>query len=155
VARNYPSPFFIFQFTYLFSIKFLYFFIISSVFPYFNLFVSIFIQSYVNSNLHVSTLYLCMKTVILILYKKNDVAMRHDCKVDNRGKQLLDLCIGSKLRFLNGRMWGDSYGKFTCIKPSGSSVVDYVIMTHVRKFTRKHIIFSSFRFYPHFIRLSL
>jgi hypothetical protein len=79
----------------------------------------------------------------------------HDCKVDNRGKKLLDLCIGSKLRFLNGRMWGDSYGKFTCIKPSGSSVVDYVIMTHVRKFTRKHIIFSSFRFYPHFIRLSL
>jgi hypothetical protein len=53
----------------------------------------------------------------------------HDCKVDNRGKKLLDLCIGSKLRFLNGRMWGNSYGKFTCIKPSGSSVVDYVIMS--------------------------
>ena len=63
-----------------------------------------------------------MKTIILILYKKNDV-------VDNRGKQLLDLYIGSKLRFLNGRMWGDSYRKFTCIKPSGSSVVDYVIMS--------------------------
>ena len=31
--------------TYLFSIKYLYFFIISSLFPYFNLFVSIFIQS--------------------------------------------------------------------------------------------------------------
>jgi hypothetical protein len=31
----------------LFSIKFLYFFIISSLFPYFNLFMSIFIQSYV------------------------------------------------------------------------------------------------------------
>ena len=32
-----PLPFFfIFQFTYLFSIKFLYFFIISSLFPYFN-----------------------------------------------------------------------------------------------------------------------
>lgn len=67
-------------------------------------------------------IYLCMKTIILILYKKNDV-------VDNRGKQLLDLCIGSKLRFLNGRMWGDSYRKFTCIKPSGPSVVDYVIMS--------------------------
>ena len=37
-----------FLFTNLFSIKFLYFFIISSLFPYFNLFVSIFIQSYVN-----------------------------------------------------------------------------------------------------------
>ena len=45
-----------FLFTNLFSIKFLYFFIISSHFPYFNLFVSIFIQSYVNIKLHVSTL---------------------------------------------------------------------------------------------------
>ena len=48
-----PPPF---LFTNLFSIKFLYFFIISSLFPYFNLFVSIFIQSYVNIKLHVSTL---------------------------------------------------------------------------------------------------
>jgi hypothetical protein len=46
-----------FLFTNLFSIKFLYFFIISSLFPCFNLFVSIFIQSYVNIKLHVSTLY--------------------------------------------------------------------------------------------------
>ena len=59
VARNYPPPFFFnFLFTYLFSIKFLYIFIISSRFPYFNLFVSIFIQSYVNSNLHMSTQYI-------------------------------------------------------------------------------------------------
>ena len=41
-------PFSNFLFTNLFSIKFLYFFIISSLFPYFNLFVSIFIQSYLN-----------------------------------------------------------------------------------------------------------
>jgi len=53
-----PPPLFSnFLFTNLFSIKFLYFFIISSLFPYSNLFVSISIQSYVNSNLHVSTLY--------------------------------------------------------------------------------------------------
>ena len=38
-------PFFNFLFTYLFSIKFLYFFIISSLVPYFDLFVPIFIQS--------------------------------------------------------------------------------------------------------------
>ena len=56
-------PIFNFLFTYLFSIKFLYFFNISSRFPYFNLFVSIFIQSFVNSNLHVSILY------ILIIHK--------------------------------------------------------------------------------------
>jgi hypothetical protein len=41
-------PFSNFLFTNLFSIKFRYFFIISSLFPYFNLFVSIFIQSYAN-----------------------------------------------------------------------------------------------------------
>ena len=58
-----PPPPFNFLLTYLFSIKFLYFFIISSLFPYFNLFVSIFIQSYVNRNLHVSTQY------ILIIHK--------------------------------------------------------------------------------------
>jgi hypothetical protein len=52
-----PPPFFSnFLFTNLFSIKFLYFFIILSLFPYFNLFVSIFIQSYANIKLHVSTL---------------------------------------------------------------------------------------------------
>jgi hypothetical protein len=45
VARTTPVSNFLF--TNLFSIKFLYFFIISSFFPYFNLFVSIFIQSYV------------------------------------------------------------------------------------------------------------
>ena len=52
-----PPPFFNFLFAYLFSIKLLYFFIISFLLPYFNLFVSIFMQSYVNSNLHVSILY--------------------------------------------------------------------------------------------------
>ena len=50
-------PFSNFLFTNLSSIKFLYFFIISSLFPYFNFFVSIFIQSYVNIKLQVSTLY--------------------------------------------------------------------------------------------------
>ena len=50
-------PFSNFLFTNLFSIKFLYFFIISPLFfPYFNLFVSIFIQSYVNIKLNVSSL---------------------------------------------------------------------------------------------------
>ena len=49
-------PFSNFLFANLFSIRFLYFFIISSLFPYLNLFVSIFIQSYANVKLHVSTL---------------------------------------------------------------------------------------------------
>ena len=58
MARITTPLFFNFLLTYLCSIKFLYFFIISSIFPYFNLFVSIFIQSYANSNLDVSILYI-------------------------------------------------------------------------------------------------
>jgi hypothetical protein len=60
-----------FLFPNLFSIKFLYFFIISSLFPYFNLFVSIFIQSYVNIKLHVSTQYMMsiiLRTVFIYFY---------------------------------------------------------------------------------------
>jgi hypothetical protein len=55
LGPGFTPPFSNFLFTNLFSMKFLYFFIISSLFPYFNLFVSIFIQSYVNIKLHVST----------------------------------------------------------------------------------------------------
>ena len=55
VTQTYHPLFSNFLFTNLFSIKFLYFLIISSLFPYFNLFVSIFIQSYVNIKLHVLT----------------------------------------------------------------------------------------------------
>ena len=62
VARTYPPPPFFLTFCLdLFSIKFLYFFIISSLFPYFNLFVSIFIQSYVNIKLHVSKMIYCFE----------------------------------------------------------------------------------------------
>jgi hypothetical protein len=52
VARNYhPPPFSNFLFTYLFSIKFLYFVIIKFhlFFPYFNLFLSIFMYKIVNN----------------------------------------------------------------------------------------------------------
>lgn len=50
-----------------------------------------------------------------------------DNKLDDRGKQLNDLCISSGLRILNGRSLGDLFGKFTCQTPNGASVVDYVI----------------------------
>ena len=38
-----------------------------------------------------------------------------------------EFCIPSRLRILNGRTLGDLYGKFTCQKPTGASVVDYFI----------------------------
>ena len=67
-----PLSFFIFLFAYLFSITVLYFFIISSLFSYFILFVPIFIQSYVNTNLHVSTLYIYIYIYILVIHKERN-----------------------------------------------------------------------------------
>ena len=50
-----------------------------------------------------------------------------DSKLDSRGKELLDFCIGNNLRILNGGIRGDSLGNFTCFNVHGQSVVDYVI----------------------------
>ncbi|CAG2249773.1 unnamed protein product [Mytilus edulis] len=52
-----------------------------------------------------------------------------DLITDSRGKNLLEFCIGNQLRILNGRMCGDSTGKFTCFKPNGCSVVDYALVS--------------------------
>ena len=51
-----------------------------------------------------------------------------DKKVNNYGKELIDLCISSRLRILNGRIGMDKeQGTFTCGTPRGSSVVDYSV----------------------------
>ena len=52
-----------------------------------------------------------------------------DNTVDQRGKDLLEFCICNQIRILNGRCFGDSSGNFTCIKPNGCSVVDYVLVS--------------------------
>ena len=62
-----------------------------------------------------------------------------DSKLDSKGKELLDFCIGNNLRILNGRILGDSLGNFTCFNVHGQSVVDYVIaseevLSHVLTF---------------------
>ena len=44
-----------------------------------------------------------------------------------QGLNLLDLCISSQLRILNGRYVGDSLGYFTCLTVNGLSSVDYAI----------------------------
>ena len=45
----------------------------------------------------------------------------------SRGEMLLDLCIKSRLRILNGRILGDTQGKFTAYCSLGSSVIDYML----------------------------
>ena len=53
--------------------------------------------------------------------------LNQDLEVNNRGKDLIDLCTTASLRILNGRKPGDSLGHFTCFKYNGSSTVDYGI----------------------------
>ena len=50
-----------------------------------------------------------------------------DKTLDDRGKHLLELCIGGQLRILNGRKVGDLMGYHTSYQYNGSSTVDYGI----------------------------
>ena len=63
-------------------------------------------------------------------YTSNEVWPRvsEDKKVNNYGKELIDHCISSRLRILNGRIGMDrEQGAFTCVIPKDSSVVDYSV----------------------------
>lgn len=66
----------------------------------------------------------------LPLYHNYDVDSHSMCRqskdtiVDTRGKSLIDICVGNQLRILNGRCFGDMFGRNTCFTPNGCSVVD-------------------------------
>lgn len=47
-----------------------------------------------------------------------------DRTFNTQGQALVDLCISSQLRIMNGRFICDYFGNFTCHKPYGSSTVD-------------------------------
>lgn len=50
-------------------------------------------------------------------YKSDDnIKLRksHDSVLDERGKELNDLCITHQMRIVNGRRIGDLLGNFTC-----------------------------------------
>jgi exonuclease III len=52
-----------------------------------------------------------------------------DVKRCKRGEKLLEICVASRIRILNGRTAGDSLGRYTCNNHMGSSVVDYTIVS--------------------------
>lgn len=51
-----------------------------------------------------------------------------DEMLNTEGKRFLDLCEEYGLTVLNGRMKGDTEGKFTYIGHRGASVLDYLII---------------------------
>jgi hypothetical protein len=63
-------------------------------------------------------------------YKPDDkIKLRksHDNVLDERGKELIDLCITYQMPIVNGRCIGDLLGNFTCFNTQGQSTVDYLI----------------------------
>ena len=52
-----------------------------------------------------------------------------DLHVCPRGKELLELCIQANLNILNGKTFGDRFGKYTSFQYNGNSVVDYCIVS--------------------------
>jgi hypothetical protein len=58
---------------------------------------------------------------------KCSVRQNQDKVLTARGKHIIDLCIQSRLRLLNGRTPGDTEGKFTLHNSLGSHTIDYII----------------------------
>ena len=50
-----------------------------------------------------------------------------DYTINKVGREILRLCIGNRLRILNGRLTGDLDGKYTCYQTNGASTVDYAL----------------------------
>ena len=69
-----------------------------------------------------------------------------DQVIDKRGRDLLEFCITNQLRILNGRSFGDMYGKFTCHNYHSASVVDYCITSE--SFFSKILSFNVSNFSP-------
>ena len=63
-----------------------------------------------------------------------------DKTVNKYGRSLINLCASNNLCILNGRIQGDRFGKFTCHKSNGASVVDYAILSNT--LLRKVVYFS-------------
>ena len=50
--------------------------------------------------------------------------------IDKRGKNLLQFCKITHMRIINGRVFGDTYGNFTCYSHNGNpSTIDYMLTT--------------------------
>ena len=78
---------------------------------------------------------------------RNDLSVKRVCMdkgFNTYGPKLFNLCTMSKMMILNGRLIGDSFGKFTCCMPNGLSVVDYALCTKDVLYVIKDLHVSDF-----------
>ena len=55
--------------------------------------------------------------------------IKNDVRTDKYGQNVLDLCISSRCRILNGRTLGDTRGHSTSFQPNGNAAVDYALVS--------------------------
>ena len=60
---------------------------------------------------------------------KNINAIRSPVRTDEYDQSLLDLCVASQSRILNGRTLGDTIGICTSFQCNGASTVDYCVVS--------------------------
>ena len=58
---------------------------------------------------------------------KSKLRKSHDDVLDERGIELIHLCITHQMCIVNGRCIGDLLGNYTCFNTQGQSAVDYLI----------------------------
>ena len=79
-------------------------------------------------------------------YLAQDLLPRNtrDLKTNSHKLPFLNMLINNRLHILNGRTLGDIQGDFTCIRPSGSSVVDYFIISSDHSEIISHMKIKTF-----------
>ena len=66
-------------------------------------------------------------------YNMTSTRNSEDCTINDRGRKLLDFVAETDLEILNGSTLGDIFGRYTCLKYNGSSVVDYTMVSSTIK----------------------
>ena len=82
-----------------------------------------------------------------ILLHKSSPRNTEDQKENGYKRPFLDMVINNGLTLVNGRTTGDMLGKYTCIRPSGSSVVDYFICSADLYYNILHMVVQPFTIY--------
>ncbi|CAC5369983.1 unnamed protein product [Mytilus coruscus] len=80
-----------------------------------------------------------------------------DTSVNIVGTKLLDLCLSSRLRLLNGRFLGDSLGyyTYTSMSNSGFSTVDYAVVSESLLSSVKYFKTNDFTYLSDHVQITL